>query len=274
MRILKLSSIAFLSVCSLNAQAGLFSSADDFKCGRDDAISAVRQYIKDATGGRLQSASLTGADFLYNKPLKTYLDKENSIEISLAEVSTVENTSATQMQCKAKLSIQLPTETLDVVREVPNEIYSITSDAATLHNNAIVWKDYTYNIKLADNKKDISVSDAMRDQASNYLYKIVVMSVNKSEIIMENSTKKVEMALSEYREENAVLNNLWKSMPDSVRASMKASQNAWIKEKAIKCGKISDATSEIIPVKQRVETLKCQTQMTRERISFLGGDNQ
>lgn len=273
MKFLKTVPLITLALCSLNVHAGLFDSSDDFKCGRDDAVKAVGQYIKDKVGGQLQSTSLTAPASLYNKPLNQFVDKMNSIRISLSEVSTISNDSATQINCQAKLDIQLPPEALNVMREIPGKLNAVTPGNGELNNNAIVWRKYNYRIKLADNKKDISVSDSMGEQASSLLYNVVVMAVNEHEIVNSNKTGKLNDVLFEYKQEDAALNSLWKSMPDSVRASMKASQTTWIKDKAAKCGKISDATAEILPVQDRIKILTCQTEMTRERISFLGGDN-
>ncbi|HGP4142344.1 TPA: lysozyme inhibitor LprI family protein, partial [Enterobacter roggenkampii] len=70
------------------------------------------------------------------------------------------------------------------------------------------------------------------------------------------------------------LNNLWKSLPESVRASMKKEQNLWINEKAKRCGKISDASSTATPVETRIKIYQCQSERTFERFIYLGGDEE
>ncbi|ENU0720475.1 hypothetical protein ACUF6G_000562 [Enterobacter hormaechei] len=73
---------------SLNANAGLFDSTPDFKCGRDDAISAAQSKIRDDAVSKLQVAYLANPSDFYGKPLKDYIAKANEIAIVMANVTT------------------------------------------------------------------------------------------------------------------------------------------------------------------------------------------
>lgn len=59
-------------IFTANAYAGLFSSSDEFKCGREDAVKALQQYIKDGASEMLQNDSLKNAKILFNKPVSVY----------------------------------------------------------------------------------------------------------------------------------------------------------------------------------------------------------
>lgn len=254
-----------------NAQAGLFDSSSDFRCGREDAIKAVQRYIKDTASSTLQSDSLTNSSILRNKPEGVYLDKLSTTAVTVFGVSTTSKSSDTELYCQASVSVKLLPEVLAVIQAIPDELRKIKYGRGDFYNGSIVWKMYDYRIKLADNKKDILVIDRMNDQASTVLYRTTVLAENKDEIINEKNISKLKDAQSNYKKADSELNALWKEMPDSVRASMKASQLAWVKEKTAKCGKISDALSEMRNTQDRLTIFECQTRMTNERISLLGG---
>lgn len=259
--------------CTANSYAGFFSSSDDFKCGREDAIKALKQYIKDGASEMLQHDSIQNSNILLNKPVRVYSEKMNSITVDVNGASSISYPSPTEVSCKAKVSILLPQESIDLIHAVPDQMVSFQSGQESFYNNSIIWKNYSYNLKLADDKKYISVTDLMKDSASSELYFITLSSVNKNELIAKNNDKKIKVAQNEYNEADAELNILWKNMPDSVRASMKSSQLAWVKDKAVKCGKISDATGNTADIATKVNIFNCQTKMTNERITFLGGDD-
>lgn len=273
MKLMKYSLALIVLTCTANAYAGFFSSSDDFKCGREDAVKALQQYIKDGASEMLQNDAIKNQQILLNKPVSVYSEKMKSIAIDVKGASTINNSSSTEVSCKAKVSISLPQEVIDVINAIPDRMANLQSEQESFYNNTILWKDYNYTLKLSDDKKDISVTDNMRNSAPDELYFITLLSVNKNEAIAESNNEKIKVAQSEYNEADAELNNLWKNMTDSVRASMKSSQLAWVKDKIVKCGKISDATSNTADITTRVNIFNCQTRMTNERITLLGGGN-
>ncbi|MGU3416648.1 lysozyme inhibitor LprI family protein [Enterobacteriaceae bacterium C34A] len=273
MKFLKLIPVTLALACAANAHAGFFSSKDDFKCGRDDAMASLKQYIKDTSGGFIQKNSMSKSKALFNKPASVFIEEINSIPVDVTGVSTAYQTRETEISCRANISIALPQEAIDVIQDNSDHMSSILRGQATLHNKSIVWKEYSYDLKLADNGKDITVTDNSSDAAASVLYNVSLLAVNKSEIIASNNGEKENIAQSEYQRADANLNALWKNIPDSLRTSMKSSQLAWVKEKTTKCGTISDAMGKAKDASTRIEIFNCQTKMTNERISFLGGDN-
>lgn len=112
----------------------------------------------------------------------------------------------------------------------------------------------------------------MEDNAPSKLYLIALLSVNKNELIAESNKEKFDLAQSTYNEADAELNALWESLPESVRTSMKSSQLTWVKGKTVKCGKLSDVSNNTLDITTKVNIFSCQTRMTNERITLLGGD--
>ncbi|WP_145531779.1 lysozyme inhibitor LprI family protein [Yersinia kristensenii] len=260
-----LSSVLFIS---LNAHAGFFGG-DDFKCGREDAVKALQDYIKSGAGGQLQSNYITDAARFYGKDLQVFQDKLNGISINASNVSTAGNTGS-ELNCKATIVVNLPAETLEVVKDNPVYLSLLVSNGGTLNQGSIVWNDYAYSVKLADNKKDISVSRV--ENIMKALYQTTVLAVTKDDIISSNYSAKLDKAKRDYMGQDAYLNDVWKRLPDAIRSSMKKEQVAWVNEKALKCGKLSDADSAATPFQNRIKIYQCQTKMTQERIAFLGGD--
>lgn len=273
MKFIKIIPATMIMICSINAHAGLFSSSDDFKCGRDDAVKALQQYFKDNTSGMIQSDALKKSRVLLNKPADVYISKLNSLAVNAKSVSTTGNTNSSEITCEAQVSIPLPADALDVIHAMPEQMSNLQFNQAKFYNGAVVWKNYVYGLKLADNQKDISVVDNMNNAASAALFGTTVLIVNKGEIIKANEDEKIAVAEDEYNTADAELNTAWNDMPASARTSMKSAQLAWVKGKITKCGKISDAGLEATPAATRVNIYNCQTKMTNQRVSFLAGDN-
>ncbi|MFO6296699.1 lysozyme inhibitor LprI family protein [Rahnella selenatireducens] len=258
------------SLFSLSAHAGFFGGGDEFKCGRDDAVKAVQDYIKSEAGAKLQNYYITSPAAFHNKDIQEFQSKIDSLPMSISNVSTTSDTEGT-LNCSATLSAQLPPETLAVIKSNPEYLSSIISDNGKLNNGKVVWSNYSYSLSLADNKKDISVSKI--NYIQNALYQIAVLAVNKDYIIDSNFNGKILNARNDYARSDTYLNDIWKGLPDSIKTSMKKSQQTWVAEKALKCGKLSDANMETTPGQTRINIYDCQTKMTNDRITFLGGDN-
>ncbi|QHB33843.1 DUF1311 domain-containing protein [Yersinia canariae] len=263
-----LSSVLFFSV---NAQAGFFGDSNDFKCGREDAVKALQDYIRGEAEGLLQSNYITNTTIFYGKDLQVFQEKLNSISINASNVTTASNTGS-ELNCKATIAIKIPTETLDVVKDNPNYLSRLLSNGGMLNKGSVVWSDYSYSIKLADNKKDISVSRI--SYITGALYQATILAVTKDDIISRNYNEKLNGVKNDYISQDAYLNDVWKRLPDAIRSSMKKEQVAWVNEKVTKCGKLSDAESATTPSQNRIKIYQCQTKMTQERIAFLGGDRE
>ncbi|MEN4889917.1 lysozyme inhibitor LprI family protein [Erwinia billingiae] len=264
---LLLSSFLF---CSLSAHAGFFGG-NDFKCGRDDAVKALPDSIRTGAAGMLQSDYMTNSSDFYSKNILDFQGKLNTIGINVSNVST-SGGKGNDLRCIATVGIKLPAETLDVLKEFPKYLSSFVANGGAINSDSIVWSNLTYNIKLADNKKDIAVTNV--EYITRSLKQAAILAVTKDEVINKNFNYKVSDAKHDYTTQDAYLNTVWKNLPDSARASMKKQQVAWVNEKAVKCGKLSDANSIETPAQKRIEIYKCQTEMTLNRIAFLGGDRE
>lgn len=262
---------------SLNAYAGLFDSTPDFKCGRDDAISAVQSKIRDDAVSKLQVAYLANPSDFYGKPLKDYIAKANEIAIVMANVTTKSSDDEAQARsCSATVTLTVPSEIMGYIASYPDRLRRIINDGGKVLNNSVQWDKFTYSLSMADNGKDISVSYEYnnKDYISESIAAMATLAMNKDELQKAELNNKLNIAARNYSDSDRQLNELWKYLPDSVKASMKKEQNMWINEKAKKCGKISDASSATTPLPTRIGIYDCQTKMTDERFRYLGGDEE
>lgn len=272
MKLMKYIPAVIALTCTANAYAGLFSSSDDFKCGREDAVKALSEHFRSDASGLLQSDYLTKSRYSYNKPVADYQNKLNGLAISVSNASTSGNGSY-GLNCSATIEVKVPQETLDVVSSNPNYLHYVTGGYAKLNNGNAVWSNVGYSAKLADNGKDIIFSNFDQTELSDALFNISVLSVNKDQIINAHSKDTLDSAKAEYKSYDHDLNSVWRGLPDSAKNALKTEQLAWVKEKVSKCGKLSDAESNSVDMKQRIEIYQCQSKMTNERIDFLSGTN-
>ncbi|HCM9210243.1 TPA: DUF1311 domain-containing protein [Enterobacter roggenkampii] len=262
---------------SFNATAGLFDSAPEFKCGREDAIAAMQSKIRDDAMSKLQETYLATPSQFYGKPLKSYLEKAQQITIQLENITTTPfDKNDSNRSCTAKVTLTMPTEILGFIASYPQKLGGINQGGGKVLNNSVQWEKFVYLLSLADNGKDISASYEYsgRDYISQSLAAMTMLAMNKSELEKADLDNKLNNAIFAYSENDGQLNNLWKSLPESVRASMKKEQNLWINEKAKRCGKISDASSTATPVETRIKIYQCQSERTFERFIYLGGDEE
>ncbi|PVZ82390.1 hypothetical protein C9426_30085 [Serratia sp. S1B] len=263
--------IPVIAMVSFNVNAGLFDF-NDFKCGRDDAVKTIVDYIKSDASGLLQSNYLTRGKDNYSKPLDIYQAKLNAMDVSVINVSTL-NSDDDGIKCAATISIKLPQEAIDVIGNIPSKLSQLTDYNGKLVNGSVVWRDARYNLKLADNKKDILVSGLNGMNASSVMYNVVVMTTDKERIIDNNSQSILSSAKYNYEDVDRELNEVWKNLPDSARDALKKAQLTWVNEKVLKCGKLSDTKLDTISVQQKINIYQCQAKMTDERINYLVGNS-
>jgi hypothetical protein len=157
MKLMKFIPAFFALTCAVNAHAGFFSSSDDFKCGRADAVKALSDYFRSDASGLLQSDYLTKSRYTYDKPVADYQNKLNSLVVSVSNASTSGDGSY-GLNCSATISVKMPQDTLDVVSSDPNYLHFVTGSYGKLNNGSVVWSDVSYSAKLADNGKDVICS--------------------------------------------------------------------------------------------------------------------
>ncbi|RRW69712.1 DUF1311 domain-containing protein [Pantoea dispersa] len=270
MKLMKLIAAFIALTCTLNAHAGFFSSPDGFKCGREDAVKTISNYYRNDALGLLQRDYITKTEFSYDKPIAAYQNKLNDLVVVASNVTTYDD-SYYGLKCSATISVKVPQEALDVMTSVPKYLLFVTGNYSRLNNGNVVWSDVSYNVKLADNGKDVIFNPIDNISLSKALFNISVLSVDKDQIINANSKDTLNSAKSEYKTSDRDLNSVWRDLPDSSRNALKKEQLAWVNTKVDKCGKLSDAESDNVDMKQRIEIYQCQAKMTRERIDFLGG---
>ncbi|HII2326823.1 TPA: lysozyme inhibitor LprI family protein [Escherichia coli] len=263
--------LAVITASTGTANAGLFDS-NDFKCGREDAVKALSDYIKNDAAGLLQSDFITKEHFNYDKPVSVYQQMLNGMAVNVTNVST-SGKGNYGLNCSATISVKIPQNTLDIVKKFPDYLSDITRDGGRINNDNVTWDVVKYSARLADNNKDIIFSEFNRSYISRAIYEMSVLSVNKEQIVHTYLQKELMKAQSAYAGADRELNAIWKALPDSVRNSMKKEQLAWVNSKTSKCGKLSDATSETTNIQHRVDIYQCQTRMTDERISWLTGES-
>jgi len=270
MRMKKIVSAACFLVISASAHAGIFGDSGDFKCGREDAVKAVQDAIRDDATARLQTAFITESD-QFTQSRESYSNVLKTLQVDIRGVSTTRQDESAAT-CMATVSVTLPENALIAATKTPGLFDEFLQESGVFSNGHVTWKSYLYSIKLADNKKDITVSDM--DNIAAVMTKTAWAAVNKDSLINEVNMQTLGALREEYESKDAQLNAIWNDLPDAVRAAMKAEQVSWVKSKVSQCGKISDANLASVAVEQRAGIFKCQTNMTRQRIAFLSHNSR
>ncbi|MGL5526982.1 MAG: lysozyme inhibitor LprI family protein [Plesiomonas shigelloides] len=258
-------------VCGLfvnNVHAGFFDSnkASDFKCGREDVVLALTSAIRD---NALTHAYDSVGEIANLKGVMA------STKINASEVTTTK-TVDNELTCSATVSfgvlpsLQVVADSVPVVYD--DFIKTLKNDYRAIYDgNSVTWKDVTYTVRLADNNKDISVKLSNVFYPAYGLEKYAELDANKVEVIKANDPATLVSAKAAYEQEDAKLNQIWKAIPPSFRSSLKDQQVSWIWSKDETCGRIQDTALTSLTISQKVSIFECQTKLTKERISFLGG---
>jgi len=265
MKAVKILSGMSLFIFSISAQAGFFGQSDDFKCGREDAIKAVQNTLRETASATLQTEFIT-SPALFSQPQGSYLNILESIPIDISNISTIGSKDSIA-SCTATVSIKFPEETLAVVAIAPKFFNQLVNRDNAFNKGGVVWKSHTYIIKLADNKKDIIVNGI--DDISSVLRNSVWLAASKEKIINDENQERLNKAKQKFDNIDAHLNMIWRDLPDAVRASIKTAEAKWVNEKAIACGNINDANLNTFPIESRIKIFECQAEMTSKRVDFL-----
>ncbi|WP_439413246.1 lysozyme inhibitor LprI family protein, partial [Enterobacter ludwigii] len=232
MRMKKTASVLSFLVVSASAHAGMFGDSGDFKCGRDDAVKAVQDTLRDDASAKLQTEFITEPG-IFTEPRSSYSAALENIQADVRGVSTTgqNENSAT---CTATISVTLPDNALIAATKIPGLFDEYLQDSGAFSNSHVFWKNYAYRIRLGDNKKDITVSDM--DNIAAVMTKTAWAAVNKDLLINQVNAQALADARREYESEDARLNAVWKDLPDAVRAAMKTTQRNWVSDKTLRCG--------------------------------------
>ncbi len=263
-----------LMATPLVTYAGLFNSAPELKCGDVDAVVAAKDWIYNDALGHLQHDYLSDSSLFFGLPQSDYEQQLRAIPVQLSDIVTQSSSSEVRRNCSAKVSAAIPQATLDFLKVLPDTLKEITQGYGQVLNNQVVWKDFTYDIQLADNNKDIIVTPSQSAYTTtSSIYYMATMAVSKDSIIKKKNDSEVYAAAEAYSGVDRELNEVWKMLPDSARAALKKEQQTWVNQKSQKCGKLSDAQSETLPAAQRISIYQCQSRLTDKRIEYLGGDD-
>lgn len=268
---LKVSIAVSSIVISLNAHAGLFGKTDKLTCDSPESNNALSAYFRDSVTGTLQTNYITSKSAFNGKPIQLFIDKMNSIPINITNVRLLSQRSDTQVECLANISISVPSETLDVVKIMPDKLSSIKGNGYFL-NESIGWESYYYKLVMSDDKKNISVTDLSGRVLASSLRNSAIMAVTHNDIVLDKKKEELEKAVSKYASLDASLNSVWNKFSSELRELIKSSQVKWVNEKTNKCGKISDAQSDATDIDTRIFIYNCQSAMTEARLRFFYPD--
>lgn len=247
------------------ASAGFFDSKEEkppFKCGREDSVLAVTEALRDSALSKMS----VSAD-----KLERFQKQVAIVPISISDVSTTGG-STQELKCIATVSMTVPAELKELSVKAPEVFSEFIRESHGLYKNGdLSWKNISYEIRLADNEKDISVDFGETYYAPMSLASSSYLAIKRDEIIKSNDPSRVTIAKQSYEVEDAHLNEIWKSIPTSFRSSMKDEQITWIWEKESKCGKIESADLAGLSISGKVERYECQAEMTKIRAKYLSG---
>jgi uncharacterized protein YecT (DUF1311 family) len=262
---MKLKFLLIISGLGLSSavNAGFFDSKEEklpFKCGREDAVLALTEALRDSALSRMSISP---------DKLDRFQNQVETVPIGISDVSTTSGSSQ-ELTCVATGSMTVPVELKELAEKAPGVFSEFISESHGLYKNGnLTWNGIAYKIRLADNEKDISVALSETCYAPMSLAKASYLSITKDEIIQRNDPSRVTTAKQAYEAEDARLNKTWKAIPASFRSSMKNEQVSWIWEKENNCGKIESASNTNLSISSKVELYECQTEMTKARIKYL-----
>lgn len=260
-------SLVLISMLSLSSavNAGIFDLKEEkqpFKCGREDAVNALTEALRDNALSRM-SVSPEKLDFFQSQVEK--------IPVSISDVSTTSDSSQ-ELRCVATVSMTVPVEVRELAQKAPDVFSEFIRESHGLYKNGnVTWNGVSYKARLADNEKDISVALGETYYAPMSLAKASYLAITKDDIVKQNDPSRVAIAKQAYEAEDARLNKIWKAIPASFRASMKNEQISWVWQKENDCGNIESVNNPNLSISGKVELYECQTEMTKARIKYLSG---
>lgn len=145
----------------------------------------------------------------------------------MANVTTKSSDDEAQARsCSATVTLTVPSEIMGYIASYPDRLRRIINDGGKVLNNSVQWDKFTYSLSMADNGKDISVSYEYnnKDYISESIAAMATLAMNKDELQKAELNNKLNIAARNYSDSDRQLNELWKYLPDSVKASMKRSR--------------------------------------------------
>jgi uncharacterized protein YecT (DUF1311 family) len=219
------------------------------------------------------------------------------IKILIEDIRTTKKDEAsTKRGCAATVKLVLP---LNMIADAEkfhtnNQLQSITSltDAAGLQRSADSYThQLSYSVQPTDDKKKVygeveafgPVANAMGEIIAAHMVLPMQEASQQSEAtaaqaqqaLLDQQTQAqsqadLELAKAENKLAIQAYSEVWKSLPDTVRAQNVEIQRAWAKKKTADCN-IKAAETSTDPLIKEAARLRCETEQTQGRVEELKG---
>lgn len=219
------------------------------------------------------------------------------IKILIEDIRTTKKDEAsTKRGCAATLKLVLP---LNMIADAEkfhtnNQLQSISSltDAVGLQRSADSYThQLTYSVQPTDDKKKVygeveafgPVANALGEIIAAHMVLPILEASQQSEAaaaqaqqaLLDQQTQAqsqadLELATAENKLAVQAYSEVWKSLPDTVRAQNVEIQRAWAKKKNADCN-IKAAETSTDPLIKEAARLRCETEQTQERVGELKG---
>jgi len=219
------------------------------------------------------------------------------IKILIEDIRTTKKDEAsTKRGCAATVKLVLP---LNMIADAEkfhtnNQLQSISSltDAVGLQRSADSYThQLTYSVQPTDDKKKVygeveafgPVANALGEIIAAHMVLPMIEANQQSEAtaaaaqqaLLDQQTKAqsqadLELATAENKLAIQAYSEVWKSLPDTVRAQNFEIQRAWAKKKTADCN-IRAAETSTDPLIKEASRLRCETEQTQGRVEELKG---
>jgi len=219
------------------------------------------------------------------------------IKILIEDIRTTKKDEAsTKRGCAATVKLVLP---LNMIADAEkfhtnNQLQSISSltDAVGLQRSADSYThQLTYSVQPTDDKKKVygeveafgPVANALGEIIAAHMVLPMIEANQQSEAtaaaaqqaLLDQQTKAqsqadLELATAENKLAVQAYAEVWKSLPDTVRAQNVEIQRAWSKKKTADCN-IRAAETSTDPLIKEAARLRCETEQTQGRVEELKG---
>jgi len=219
------------------------------------------------------------------------------IKILIEDIRTTKKDEASSKRgCAATVKLVLPLNMIaDAERfHTNNQLQSISSltDAVGLQRSADSYThQLTYSVQPTDDKKKVygeveafgPVANALGEIIAAHMVLPMQEASQQSEAtaaaaqqaLLDQQTKAqsqadLELATAENKLAIQAYSEVWKSLPDTVRAQNVEIQRAWAKKKTADCN-IKAAETSTDPLIKEAARLRCETEQTQGRVEELKG---
>lgn len=261
----------FLFTFSFSSYAFFF---DNVKCGDNVAIEALRKGIYEDASSALHEYYIKERSDFYNKDFNLFRDALQAIEVSISNVTTLENKN-NNLSCQAMITVTVPEDVMVFIKERPElATFMLESNGILVSSRAVAWKNSKYVLSVADNKKDVMLDTlhANTTVAPEVMHIATMLSVTMDDMKRAEGNQRLDKAERQYSIIDSRLNSVWNDLSDAIRKSMKNEQVAWVKSKTTTCGNLSDTKLDTVEPDIKIGIYECQTNMTQKRIDYLIGN--